>query len=102
MQMRIRRSIFRPRREVDELRPNEVARFSIAIATTGTNPRCGFVFQFFHRLAHRLPERVQNVLILCVFVNDGHGLGQVEVEVIANPTIGHEPGRSTMGRRCLH
>ena len=77
VQMRIRKALHRSRCEVNELRPNHVARYPVLVRPFRPHPRFNFRLDLPHRLVHRMLERLQNALIEIFPHPFLDGLGQV-------------------------
>ena len=93
VQMRIRKALHRSRCEVNELRPNHVARYPVLVRPFRPHPRFNFRLDLPHRLVHRMLERLQNALIPRELINHGNRLWTMEIEVIPDDSIALVPLR---------
>ena len=82
--MRVGNVAHRPRRQMDELRPCEIARHPVLLRPLLPHPRRGLVLNVRHRLRDRRPEGFENVLIAGERMQHGQAFRRVKVQVVSD------------------
>ena len=86
VEMRVRRPVLGPAREMHKLAPNHVAgRTGVELAVI-THPALRFMLQLLHGFANRVAERRQYAIVSRQRPDRTDVLGAIECKVIANPT----------------
>ena len=81
-------AVHRPRREMHELRPGQVAGHAVLVEAALADPRLGLRLQLAHGLARGGAEGVQHPPVAGEGVEQRDALGGVEVEVVGDGAVG--------------
>ena len=96
VQMRIGHAVHRPRREMDELAPDHVARAAVLVLAAFADAGGHFCFHVVHRAVDRIAERIENPFVARHRIEQRDAFGHVEIEIVAD-----RPIRSQAGRQLL-
>ncbi len=98
VQVGVGQPVHRPRREVRELAPGEVACDAILVASFGAHAGLGFRLDVLHRGPDRVAEGVEHAVIPRQAIEQRNALGRVEVQVVADAAIGLAADRERLAR----
>ena len=87
VQVRVWNALDRTRREMMELRPNQIASVAVTVFTPDPDARFHVRFQFSHRFRDRHFERAKNPFIPILLVHDRHRLWAMEIEIVTDTPV---------------